>query len=170
MTVLSALGALSLAFLMLFWLSPIGAPTLKRLGEGKLSPDLTFGYGPEDTYRLLEVYGQRGIAHWRRLLLLDMIFPGVYGALLALLASRWAIWADAGPAWRAVAIACPTISAAADYFENILLLYVIASVPKKFPFAVTAASAFTRIKFAFLVAALVIPLAHWGLTQLSRLA
>jgi hypothetical protein len=169
MTILSALGALSLAFLILFWLSPIGAPTLKRLGEGKPSPDLTFGYGPEDTYRLLEVYGQRGIAHWRRLLLLDMIFPGIYGALLALLASRWAIWVDAGPAWRAVAIACPIISAAADYFENILLLYVIASVPNKIPFAVTAASAFTRIKFALLVAALVIPSAHWGLTQLSRL-
>jgi hypothetical protein len=35
MTVLSALGAVTLAFLMLFWLSPIGVPTLKRLGEGK---------------------------------------------------------------------------------------------------------------------------------------
>ena len=88
MTVLSALGAVTLAFLMLFWLSPIGVPTLKRLGEGKPSPDLTFGYSPEDTYRLLEVYGQRGITHWRRLLLLDMIFPGVYGALLALLVYR----------------------------------------------------------------------------------
>jgi hypothetical protein len=169
MTVLSALGAVTLAFLMLFWLSPIGVPTLKRLGEGKPSPDLTFGYGPEDTYRLLEIYGQRGIAHWRRLLLLDMIFPGVYGALLALLANRWAMWVDAGPAWRSVAITCPIIAAAADYFENILLLGVIASVPKKIPSVVTAASVFTRIKFTFFVAALVIPSAHWGLTQLSRL-
>jgi hypothetical protein len=169
MTVLSALGAVTLAFLVLFWLSPIGVPTLRRLGEGKPSPDLTFGYGPDDTYRLLEVHGQRGITHWRRLLLLDMIFPGVYGALLALLASRWAIWVDAGPAWRAAAITCPIISVAADYFENILLLRVIASVPKKIPFAVTAASAFTRIKFTFFVAAPVIPSVHWGLTQLSRL-
>jgi len=169
MTVVFALGAVTLAFLILFWLSPIGAPALTRLGNGKPSPDLTFGYSPEDIYRLLEVYGQHGIAHWRRLLLLDMIFPGVYGALLALLANRWAMWVDASPAWRTVAITCPIISAAADYFENILLLCVIASVPKKIPFAVTAASAFTRIKFAFFVAALVIPSAHWGLTQLSRL-
>src|SRR5215472_12266260 len=110
MTVLFALGALALAFLTLFWLSPLGVPTLKRLGGGQPSPDLTFGYGPAGTYRLLGVYGQHGIAHWRRLLLLDLIFPGVYGALLALLANRWAIWADAGPAWHAVAIACPLVA------------------------------------------------------------
>ena len=169
MTVLSALGAVTLAFLMLFWLSPIGVPRLKRLGEGKPSPDLTFGYGPDDTYRLLGVYGQRGITHWRRLLLLDMIFPGVYGALLALLASRWAMSVDAGPAWRAIEIACPIISAAADYIENILLLHVIASIPKQIPLAVTTASAFTRVKFTFFVAALLIPLAHWSLMQLSPL-
>jgi len=67
------------------------------------------------------------------LLLLDMIFPGVYGALLALLANRWACGLTPVRHGAPSRSRGPIIAAAADYFENILLLGVIASVPKKIP-------------------------------------
>ena len=162
MYMLWVLAAAAVGFLFLFWLSPIGVPALKRLGNGKPSPDLTFGYTAADTYGLLTIYGQPGIDHWRRLLLLDMVFPAVYGALLALLASKWALWAGAGPAWRAMAVSSPIVSAAADYVENVLLLRVIASPQKRMPVTVTTASAFTRLKFLFFIATLLTPLAYWG--------
>src|SRR5215472_469481 len=168
MSLVFVLVVMAGGFLVLFWLSPIGVPALKRLGNGKPSPDLTLGYRAADTYQLLATYGQTGIAHWRRLLILDMVFPAVYGTLLALLADKWAAWVGAGLVWRSVAVASPIISGACDYVENLLLLWVIASLPGRLPVAVTVASVFTRFKFIFFIATLLIPLAHWGLTALSH--
>jgi hypothetical protein len=156
------LAAAASMFLALFWLTPIGVPALQRLGGGKPSPDLTFGYTAAATYRLLDLYGESGIAHWKRLLLLDMMFPAVYGALLALLAHKWALWIEAGPGSSVVAIASPLAAAACDYVENILLLRVIAALPRKLPGTVRVSSAFTRLKFIFVCATLLIPLAHWA--------
>src|SRR3954447_5050864 len=85
-----ALAVVFAGFLALFWLTPLGLPTLKRLGG--LSPDLKFTYGATETYRLLDRYGSAGVAHWRRMLWLDMIFPGIYATLFALLAMDWADW------------------------------------------------------------------------------
>ncbi len=169
MVALSLLVALALGFLAVFWLSPLGAPALKRYGGGKPSPDLSFSYDPEQTYRLLDMYGPRGVAHWRRMLLLDMIFPGVYGTLLALLADQWAVWAEVSPVWRTAAVACPIVSAMADYVENILLLRIIAALPRRLPAVVNAACTFTRIKFAFFAATLLVPLAHWSAALAARL-
>lgn len=170
MWIMSALGLLAFAFLAIFWFSPIGVPGLRRIGQGKPSPDLTFGYGPAETYRLLDVYGPAGVAHWRGLLLLDMIFPAVYGALLALALDAWALWTEASPTWHAIAIACPILAAGADYGENILLLRLISALPKRLPAVVRAASACTRIKFTAFVVTLLIPLAHGGLARLGALA
>jgi len=162
------LAAAAVMFLALFWLTPIGVPALKRLGGGKPSPDLTFGYRAEATYRLLDLYGESGIAHWKRLLLLDMMFPAVYGALLALLAHKWSLWVESRPGLSVVAIASPLAAAACDYAENILLLRVIAALPRTLPATVRVASAFTRLKFIFCFATLLIPLAHWASSALHR--
>jgi hypothetical protein len=160
--------ALTLAgFLVLFWLTPLGVPTLRRLAGGEMSPDLQFGYRPDDAYRLIERYGSRGRAHWRRLLLLDMIFPAVYAALFALLLLRWADWVHAGPAWRAAA-AAPLLAGASDYAENVLLLKVLRALPRRIPETLVAASLFTRAKFIFSWLTLMIPLAFWSWTVVSR--
>src|SRR5689334_2318727 len=100
-----ALAVTFAGFLVLFWLTPLGVPALRRLGQGEMPPDLRFGYRADAAYRLIEGYGARGQAHWRRLLLLDMVFPAVYAALFALLLLRWADWMQAGPAWHAAAAA-----------------------------------------------------------------
>src|SRR6478672_3383083 len=125
MLVIAALGVLFTGLLALFWLTPLGVPRLKQLGGGQASPDLWFGYRADEIYRLLDLYGSRGIAHWRRLLWLDMVFPAVYAALFALLLQRWANWVHAGPLWRVAATVFPVLAGTSDYFENILLLAVL---------------------------------------------
>lgn len=162
-----ALISAFVGFLALFWLTPIGVPALKRLGGGEMSPDLRFTYQPEATYRLFETYGAQGVAHWRRLLLLDMIFPGVYAALFALLAADWATWVGAGPAWRWAAITAPIVAGAGDYVENVLLLAVLKALPRRKPGLVARASIFTSIKFIASHVTLAIPLIHWGVVRLG---
>src|SRR5262249_14399367 len=154
-------------FLVLFWLTPFGVPTLRRLAQGEMPPDLRFGYQADDAYRLIERYGPRGRAHWRRLLLLDMAFPAVYAALFALLLLRWADWVQAAPAWRAAA-AAPLLAGGSDYVENVLLLQVLRALPQRMPATLAAASVFTRAKFIFSWLTLVIPLAFCGWTVVSR--
>jgi len=162
-----ALAVTLVGFLVLFWLTPLGVPTLRRLGGGEMPPDLRFGYRPDEAYSLIERYGPRGRAHWRRMLLLDMVFPTLYAALFALLLLRWADWMDAGPGWRAAA-AIPLLAGASDYAENVLLLKVLRALPRRIPTALVAASLFTRAKFIFSWLTLVIPLAFWGWTIVSR--
>lgn len=147
-------------FLVLFWFTPAGIPTLKRYGAGQMSPDLRLRYGAEETYRLLDVYGPNGVAHWRRMLWLDMIFPAAYAALFATLAMDWAHWVGAGPVWRLLAVSFPVLAAASDYVENVLLLRVLAALPRQMPQHVAGASAFTTIKHLSAFATLATPLLH----------
>jgi hypothetical protein len=165
--VLVTLGALFLGLLACFWLTPIGVPALKRLAGGKAPPDLRFGYGVDETYQLLDRYGPAGIAHWRRLLLLDMIFPAVYALLFSSLAHEWAGFVEAGPIWRFAAIAAPLASCASDYAENLALLRALDNLPARSPGIVTWASRFTRGKFVFLLAIPAIPFLQWGFSVAS---
>lgn len=167
MTLLIASCILSFAFLGLFWMSPVGAPALKIIGKGKPSPDLTFGYRPDETYRLIETYGARGVAHWRRLLLLDMIFPAVYGLFLGLLVNLMSHWSEENLTWHPLTVAFPIVSAGADYIENLLLLRVLAALPHRRNNLVTAASVFTQTKFIAFLATLVSLALFGGLKLLA---
>lgn len=167
MTAIMVLGALAFGFVALFWLTPIGIPALKRMGGGQMSPDLRFGYGADSTYALLDRYGAPGVRHWQRMLLLDMIFPGVYAAFLALVGAAWTRSTGASAPWRLIAISSPILLAASDYIENILLLAVLRALPRRLPSAVAAASAFTRIKFLLFWVTLAAPLLHWVATRVG---
>jgi hypothetical protein len=162
---ISILGAAFVGFLALFWLTPVGVPALRRMGGGAASPDLRFGYRPDETYRLFDTYGAKGLAHWRRMLWLDMVFPGVYGGLFALLGLEWTRWAHAAPAWTALAVACPLAAGASDYIENVLLLRVVGALPARRDGAVKAASVFTRAKFILSHVTLATPLVWWIATR-----
>lgn len=162
MTIIAILAVACVGFLALFWLTPLGVPALTKLGGGQISPDLRFGYDPASVYSLLETYGRRGIAHWRRLLLLDMVFPALYAALLALLGAKWTELLHAGPGWEAAAILFPIGAGASDYVENILLLRVLKALPRRIDGAVKSASVFTRAKLLFFGATLGLPLLYWA--------
>ena len=159
---IATLGVLFAGFLALFWLTPLGVPALKTLGGGQSSPDLRFGYRADEIYRLLDRYGPRGVAHWRRLLWLDMLFPAVYAVLFALLGAKWAQWVDAGPAWEACAIGVPIAAGVSDYIENILFLQIIGALPRRRNAAAACASLFTRSKFILCHTTIAIPLIHWA--------
>lgn len=160
------LGGFFVGFLIVFWATPWGVPALERRGGGRTPPDLSFGYRADETYRLLDLYGRAGVAHWRRLLLLDLIFPAVYATLFASLAADWGAWAHASPGWRIVAIGAPILAGVCDYVENFLLLAVLAALPRKAPHLIAGASAFTRAKFVLAHATLAIPLLHWAIAHL----
>lgn len=160
MLLIIILGILCTAFLVIFWLTPWGVPILMRMSGGRSSPDLTFGYRAGDAYLLLESYGAKGVSHWRRLLWLDMMFPALYAAFLAMLAAEWARAMHVGTAWQAVAIASPIFAALSDYAENILWLRILAALPKRSGAEVRAASLFTRLKFIFFAVTLAIPPLH----------
>lgn len=145
----------------LFWLTPLGVPALKRFGGGQPSRDLRFGFRAEETYRLLDLYGPCGIAHWRRMLWLDMVFPAVYAALFALLGAKWAQFLQAGQIWAACAIGFPIAAGVSDYIENILLVGVFDVLPHRRDTAVAAASLFTQLKFIFSHATIAVPLIYW---------
>lgn len=167
MAALATLGVATGAFLALFWLTPLGVPPLRRRGGGKLPPDLRFGYSADEVYRLMTVYGAAGLAHWRRMLLIDMLFPCAYAPFIAMLGARWADWAAAGPLWREAGVACLTVAVACDYGENALLLGVINAFPRRRSAATAAASLFTRGKFLFVWIALAFPLIHWLAARLA---
>ncbi len=158
MAALAIMGVATGAFLALFWLTPLGVPPLRRLGGGELPPDLRFGYRADEVYRLMTIYGAAGLAHWRRMLLIDMFFPCAYGPFLAMLGARWADWAAAGPLWREAGVAFLILAVACDYGENALLLGIIKAFPRKRSAAIASASLFTRGKFLFLWIALAFPL------------
>ena len=167
MAALATLGVATGAFIALFWLTPLGVPPLRRLGGGELPPDLRFGYRGDEVYRLMTAYGAAGLAHWRRMFLIDMLFPCAYAPFIALLGARWADWVAAGPLWREAGVACLVVAVACDYGENVLLLGVIKAFPRERPTTVAAASLATRGKFLFLWIALAFPLIHGFAARLA---
>ena len=148
------LGIVTLGFLGGFWFLPGGVLALRHRALGELQVDLRPGYSPETLYRLLQLYGRDGIRSFRHMLMADMIFPAVYGALLFLLGD---LAAAAHPAAaRAASVVCAMAIAAAcfDYIENIFLLYVLRRLPRRQAFAARAAGICTTLKMLSIVAAL----------------
>ena len=57
------LASAFVGLLVVFWFTPIGVPTLRRLGCGQMSPDLQFGCAGEDVYVLLDIYGAKVLSY-----------------------------------------------------------------------------------------------------------
>lgn len=133
-------------FLGWFWLAPGGVLTLRRLADGDLQVDVRLAYSSDTLYRLLEKYGKEGRRSFQRMLLVDMVFPAVYGTALYLLADLLA--APHGTqlmTWKIAKIFA--ISAAAfDYTENALLLCVVQRFPARHLPLARAASICTSLK------------------------
>jgi len=123
-----SLGVVATLFLFAFWFSPGGVLALRRRA-GELQPDVRLGYSTQTLYRVLEAYGDEGRRSFRRLLLGDMIFPAIYGALLYSLGGLLAREPMSSIAQHAAIAA-----AAFDYAENVFLLIVL----RRFPFRSSA--------------------------------
>jgi hypothetical protein len=153
LTVVVFLFAIVGGFLGWFWLAPGGVLSLRRLADGDLQVDVRLAYSPNTLYRLLEKYGKEGRQSFLRMLLIDMVFPAVYGTAIYLLADLLA--ALHGTQWKTWNIAqIFAISAAVfDYIENVLLWSIVRRFPARHVPLARAASICTSLKMlSFFVA------------------
>jgi hypothetical protein len=146
LTVVVVLLAIVGGFLGWFWLAPGGVLSLRRIADGDLQVDVRLAYSPSTLYRLLGKYGKKGRRSFQRMLLVDMVFPAVYGTSLYLLADLLAALHGAQlKAWNIAQIFA--ISAAAfDYAENALLLSIVRRYPARHVLLARAASICTSLK------------------------
>jgi hypothetical protein len=124
-TLLWGLGVLCLLLLANFWLTPWGVLGLRRLAGGEMQVDLRLYYRPDDISRLFLLYGAIGRARFRRMLLLDMVFPAAYGAFVVGLV----VTSAAGP-WEWAVGGVAILAALLDYGENVCLLAVLRRWPE----------------------------------------
>lgn len=154
-SLMQALGFATALFLCGFWLLPGGVLALRRRAKGEIQVDVRLFYGTSTLYRLLKLYGEGGRASFRRMLLVDMVFPAVYGGLLFALASSAPAF---HPAMSEVARTAQIMAISAalwDYAENVLLLVVLNRFPTLLPFTASCASFCTSAKMVCFIVALV---------------
>lgn len=146
-------GTICLLFLSGFWLTPWGICDLKRRANGEMQLDLRAHYTPEQAESLLTLYGPAGIARFRCMLWIDMIFPVAFATFfssIALVAQRHF---EGTYGWATLAlVVCSVAAALCDYAENVLLLDVLKRWPQRAPAKIRQASRFATGKFSFTMA------------------
>lgn len=146
---------------------PGGLAALRRRAGGKRSPDTRLGgYSPEVLYDLLGRYGPDGTRSFRRLLLIDLLFPPIYGSFLVVLGDLVATTDPIVSLVARLSCAATVVGVCFDYAENLLLLFVIGRLPQRRPLAARLAGISTGLKFASLGVAL----ASLGVAGIVRLA
>lgn len=148
------LVAFTMLFLCAFWFAPGGVLALRSLAGGELQVDVRLGYSPKTLFRLLDLYGPAGRRSFRAMLLVDMVFPALYGATLFLLGD---LLRSAAPHAASLALVaqCAAIAAAGlDYLENLFLLHVLRHLGSRPQRSARLAGVSTSLKMvAFLIAA-----------------
>ncbi len=108
--------------------------------------DIKLGYTPETAMRVLESQGEYGRQLSRYLLLLDMVYPVVYGLLFILLLYRFMPRTPV-PFLEYVIYAFPVVAVIADWLENIWELRMIHGFPEAVSRLAPTASVFTLVKW-----------------------
>ncbi|MDC7716666.1 hypothetical protein PQU95_05490 [Vogesella sp. DC21W] len=106
-------------------------------------------YIVEQAYERLALFGEQGRAVYLHILMGDLIYPALFGSLLAVSISliiRRLNLANAG--WQYLAL-LPLACMAFDYCENVMLFSLLLSYPTRLPVVATAAGAFTFTKNVF---------------------
>jgi len=147
------LGLGAFGFLCGFWFLPGGVLALRRRALGELQLDVRPGYSPKTLYRLLRLYGPDGIRSFRRMLMADMIFPAVYGALFWILGDLAAAAQPAAFRSAGLVQVFGVTAAGLDYVENCFLLFALRSFPTEQALAARAAGISTSSKLISLIAA-----------------
>ena len=108
--------------------------------------DIKLGYSTETAMRVLTSQGEYGRRLSGYLLLLDMIYPLIYGSLFILLLYRFMPRTPV-PFLEYVVYAFPVIAVVADWLENIWELRMIHGFPEAVPQLAPLASCFTLVKW-----------------------
>lgn len=111
--------------------------------------DLDFFYTAAQAYQRLAGFGAAGRATYLRILMGDLIYPGLLGLFmsvtLSLLLRRIA---PAGSTWRYLSL-LPLANMAADYLENAMLITLLVAYPTPLDALATIAGVATAIKSVF---------------------
>ena len=110
-------GTLWVALAGLLFLSP-GRFSLAAVADacGMAAPDVVFAPSAERTLSFIAACGQSGLASYRDLQLVDLLYPAI-GALFAAALLVWLSGRFAPPLWALAAV--PLAAGLADYAENV---------------------------------------------------
>jgi hypothetical protein len=163
-----------LLILVVFSLAIIG-PIYKRIerrsgGVGAL--DLLIVYTPDKAYDMMTAYGQPGRRYYATIAsTVDTIFPLLlavtFGSILASVFHR--TFSREGVLHRAVVV--PVAAMTADLLENVGIVTMLLSYPRKLPAVALLASAFSTVKWTAVAAEsvlVIIGLAAWLIQRVRR--
>jgi len=156
-----ALAVLTVVFLCWFWFAPGGVLALRRRAGGELQVDVRLAYTPATLYRLLDAYGPTGRRSFRAMLLADMVFPAIYGAMLYLLGDALAAVSPHASGLAVAARSAALAAAAFDYAENFFLLHVLAHFDSRPTTSARFAAIFTTAKMIAFVIAVTALISAW---------
>lgn len=126
---------------------------------GEKIPDSTIGYSYEEIYTTIDAYGTEGIRFYRYIEATDLLFPLIYGALLALLMGRAFAALDVGDRTQLLLFVVP-LTVACDFLENGGIFLMLWRHPDSYVLLARTTNVLTLLKFAgILFSVLVIVLA-----------
>lgn len=113
--------------------------------------DLQFFYTPQQAYEIITAYtpAMRQAAAVTRLTL-DIIYPVIYGIMLALLLTLTFRRAFAPKAFADASVFVPWGGVLFDYLENICFSIMFLSYPKEFYFLAQVSAIFTALKWTLI--------------------
>jgi hypothetical protein len=138
---------------------------IETLSGGVGALDLLIVYTPDKAYDMISAYGQQGRQYYATIALtLDTIFPPLlaltFSLILASLFHR--AFSSEGVLQRAVLV--PVAAMTADLLENVGIVAMLLSYPRKLPAVALLASAFSTVKWTAVAAEavlVIIGLAAW---------
>ena len=108
-----------------FKFGPWSISALEEVSGGASIPDLMPGYDLAQLKALFAAYGPEGIAIYKKIQILDFIYPLIYGALMLGLMVRIRIPRQ----FRSIAYMNPVLAVIFDYAENLMLRKLVNHYP-----------------------------------------
>lgn len=165
----SILAASLLYLLIVIGILPKAEALLKSESGGFGPIDLKFGYTPEEAYRMVEAYGERGRKRYAIIeLTVDLLYPLVYATLLALVMTyglRRSLRPD-HPLQKAHVL--PYGVVLADYAENVGIVTMLLRYPARHESVAWLTSIFTVIKWLGFGTSLIVALAGLTMTAITK--
>ncbi len=154
--ILVLLGLFLLFTLVIF---PLLTSQLSLLSNGVSLIDNEFSYTPEKAYQMITSYGPQGRPLYIAVTLTaDLVYPLVYGLLLALAMVYFFRRAYAQNSVIQGAVYIPLAAMIADYLENICLVILLATFPNWLEGLAQAANVFTGLKWGLLLTSILLVL------------
>ncbi len=150
------LGLFLLFTLVIF---PLLTSQLSLLSNGVSLIDNEFSYTPEKSYQMITSYGPQGRPLYIAVTLTaDLVYPLVYGLLLALAMVYFFRNTYAQNSVIQGAVYIPLAAMIGDYLENICLVILLATYPNWLEGLAQAANVFTGLKWGLLLTSILLVL------------